>query len=383
MRLSVLSQRRHRKWLLAASTLSFLLVARGGIAHAADEPKPEGTPVLKVEGKASGDAKADEKKGPTGEEVEGDVEFDEPDGEPKDDNEAGEKKKHEKHEEFATVGADLVLGWGKVPFVVPNPVGGGAAPQTQTVSRQDQVSSNVQSFIFALSFEVAKHLDVGLRAPLTFATFNPDGAASRNTVAAGNVELEGEYSGAIARGLRLFGSLGVALPTADGNEIPNPLVNAPVGSIDQGSFDHYSLAKAAAFARGYEDNALFEPNRFGLVPKIGLLYRTHGLSIEPYIKVENLIGTSSNLENSYVGEFVGALRVGYWIHKEFEVAVRGWFNTGFAGGDEDKKTSAAVEPQVVLRFGPVRPYAGLILPVAGPPNDNGFIGARIGVSASF
>ncbi len=143
------------------------------------------------------------------------------------------------------------------------------------------------------------------------------------------------------------------------------------------------MAKAAAYARGYEDNALFEPNRFGIIPKVGLLWRFHGLSVEPYLKVENLVGTSSSLANGYVGELVGALRVGYWIRKEFELAVRGWFNTGFAGGNEDKMTSAAVEPQVVLRFGPVRPYAGLLLPVAGPPNDNGFIGARIGVAAGF
>ena len=143
------------------------------------------------------------------------------------------------------------------------------------------------------------------------------------------------------------------------------------------------MNKAAAFARGAEDNALFEPNRFGIIPKIGLLYRTHGLSLEPYVKVENLIGTSSNLANGYVGELVGGLRVGYWVHKEFEVAVRGWFNTGFAGGDDDKQTSVAVEPQIVLRFGPVRPYLGLLLPVAGPPHDYSFIGARIGVSASF
>jgi len=379
MRLSLRTRLTDRKWLLAWSALSCLLVARGGVARA-DDTKPEGTPVVKVKPKASGDV-AEEQKGPPGEEVEGDVEFDIPEGEAKDDL-RGDKKKHE---EVATVGVDLVLGWGKVPTVVPNPlgVGGGTAPQTQTVSRQDQTSSNVQSFLFAASFELGRHLDVGVRAPLTFATFNPNGAPSQTTFAAGNVELEGAYSGVVAHGLRLIGSLGVALPTADGNEIPDTLVNAPIGSIDQGSFNHYSAEKAAAFARGYEDNALFEPNRFGLVPKIGLLYRTHGLSIEPYLKVENLIGTSSNLANGYVGELVGALRVGYWIHKEFEVAVRGWFNTGFAGGSDDKVTSAAVEPQIVLRFGPVRPYLGLILPVAGPPNDNGFIGARIGVSASF
>ncbi len=249
--------------------------------------------------------------------------------------------------------------------MVPNPVTGtGSSPQTQTVSTQPKVSTNVQSFIFGAGFEFGRHVELGVRVPVTFATFNPNGAASRNTVAAGNVELEGGYSGVIARGLRLSGSLGVALPTADGNEIPANLTNAPVGSIDQASFDHYSLSKAAEYARGYEDNALFEPNRFGLVPKIDLLYRDHGFSLEPYLKVENLIGISSNQTNGYVGELVGALRIGYWIHREFEVAVRGWFNTGFAGrrrGQEDVGGGGAAD-RAAVRAGP---------PLRRPPSARG------------
>jgi hypothetical protein len=350
-----------RKWLLALSTLSCVLVARGGIASA-DEDK--GAKPEHAEAEASVEHTEE-----ASEEAEG---------------EEGDHKDHKKHEEVGMVGVDLVLGWGKVPFVALNgPLATTGSPQTASFSRVDQTPSNVQSFIFGGSLEVAPHIGVGLRVPVTTATFNPDGAPSRQTAGVGNVELEGEYGGPIGKGLRLVGTLGLALPTAEGNEIPDTLVNAPAGSFDQEAYDRYSMAKAASFARGYEDNALFEPNRFGIIPKVSLLWRMHGLSVEPYLKIENLVGTSTLLANSYIGELVGGLRVGYWIHKEFELAVRGWFNTGFAGGDDDKVTSAAVEPQIVLRFGPVRPYAGLIVPFAGPPNDNGYIGARIGVTAGF
>lgn len=297
----------------------------------------------------------------------------------KDGGEASEGEK--KHEDVGKVGLDLVLGWGKVPFAIESPPMG--AQPVPTYSYADKVPSNVQSFVLGAGLEVVEHFEVGARLPFTFAGFSPDGTPGRSTTSFGNLELEGEYGARVAQGLRLYGSLGVALPTAQGTEVPTDLSNAPATNVDASAYDRWSLNRAAAAARGYEDNALFEPNRFGIIPRVGLLYRNHGLSLEPYVKLENLVATSSSLANGYVGEFVGGLRVGYWVHKEFEVALRGWANVGFAGADEDKKTTVAIEPQVVLRFGPVRPYVGVILPFTGPPNDGGFVGARLGVDVAF
>jgi hypothetical protein len=296
--------------------------------------------------------------------------------------EGAETKEGEaKHEEVGNVGLDLVLGWGKVPFAVATPPTGGQ-PQT-TYSYADKVPSNVQSFILQGGLEVVEHVEVGARLPFTFAGFSPDGTEGRSTSSFGNLELEGAYGGRVAQGLRLTGSLGIALPTAQGSELPSTLSNALATTVDQSAYDRWSPSRAAMAARGYEDNALFEPQRLGIVPKVGLLYRSHGLSVEPYLKLENLVGTSSSLANSYVGELVGGLRVGYWVHKEFEVALRGWVNVGYAGGDEDKKTTVAIEPQVVLRFGPVRPYVGFIYPFTGPANDGGFFGIRLGAAVTF
>jgi hypothetical protein len=283
--------------------------------------------------------------------------------------------------ERAMLALDLVLGWGKVPFALQNqPVGG--TPGV-TYSRSDSTESNVQSFLLGGSLEIAEHLGIGARMPFTFASFSPDGSPSRGTSAPGNLELEGEYSAPVAHGLRLIAALGVALPTATGTEIPPGLTNQPAGATDVTAYDRWSLSKAAAYARGYEDNALFEPDRLGLVPKVGLSYRLRGLSIEPHVKVENLIGTTSSLDASYVGELVASLRVGYWVHRQFEVAVKGWVNAGFAGTSDDKTTAASLEPALVLRFGPVRPYAGVIIPLAGPPSDNHFVGLRVGVAAAL
>jgi hypothetical protein len=287
----------------------------------------------------------------------------------------------EEHEDRFQVGLDMVLGWGNVPFAVQNlPTTGN---QALTYTRQDQTPSDVQSFIVKGSAEVAEHVEVGFRLPFTFASFSPEGSASRSATSLGNLELEGEYSVPLGRDLKLLAALGVALPTAQGQEVPEGLANLPASLANESAYDRWSLSRAAAFARGYEDNALFEPQRLGLVPKLGLNYSAHGLSIEPYVKVENLIGTSTLLDTSYVGELVGALRVGYQVHRRIEVALRGWVNVGFAGTADDKVTAAALEPQVLFRFGPVRPYAGVIIPLAGPPHDNGFFGVRLGLSASF
>jgi hypothetical protein len=284
-------------------------------------------------------------------------------------------------EERFMLGLDLVLGWGKVPFAVQNlPASGNPAI---TYTRSDQTQSNVQSFVLAASAEVREHLGVGVRLPFTFAGFTPDGSAARSTTNLGNVELEGEYSAPLGHGLRLVGALGVALPSAQGDEIPSTLNQTPSSQVDQTAFDRWSLARAAMSARGYEDNALFEPHRLGIIPKISLLYRLRGLSVEPFVKVENLVGTQTTLAQSYVGELVGGARVGYWVHRQFEVALKGWVNVGYAGGDEDKKTVFSLEPQLVLRFGPVRPYAGVILPLVGPPQDNSFLGVRVGVAGGF
>jgi hypothetical protein len=317
----------------------------------------------------------------------GDVDVDRPTieshGEVRVEGRAGEHAEEAggEHEDRYELGLDMVLGWGKVPFAVQNLPTTNA--QALTYTRADQTPSDVQSFLLQGSAEVAEHVEVGFRLPFTFASFSPEGSVPRSATSLGNLELEGAYSVPLGRGLKLVAALGVALPTAEGQEIPAGLVNQSVSGADASAYDRWSLSRAAAFARGYEDNALFEPHRLGLVPKVALAYRARRLSVEPYVKVENLIGTSTLLDASYVGELVGGLRVGYRVLRHVEVALRGWVNVGFAGTADDKVTAAALEPMVAFPLGPVRPYAGVIIPLTGPPSDNGYVGVRIGLSGSF
>jgi hypothetical protein len=305
-----------------------------------------------------------------------------PAGEHAEHAEASEKEsEHEAEEKRFAVWLDAVLGWGHAPFAAQNlPATGN--PQL-TYSRYDQTATDVQSFILGGSVEVVPHIGVEVRVPLTFATFSPPGSQSRSATAFGNIELAGEYEAEPARGLELIVALGVALPTAQGTAVPDDLAQAPASQVDSNAYDRWSLSRAASFARGYEENALFEPKRLGIIPKVALRYTLGGFVLEPFVKVENLIGTSTTLAAGYVGELVGGATVGYRIIKPLELGLRGWVNVGFAGADEDKVTAVAIEPRVLAYLGPVSPYAGVIIPVAGPPSDASFFGVRLGAAVKF
>jgi len=293
-------------------------------------------------------------------------------------------------EERFTLSADLVLGWGKAPFAVQNlPTTG---TQAVTYSYAGATPSDVQSFIFSGLVEVAKHVEIGARLPLSFATFtpqgsSPEGAAARSTNSFGNIEIEAEYGSRVALSgastLNVVGILGVALPTALGDEIPSDLAARNASAVDVNAYDRFSLSRAASMARGEEDSALFEPRRLGIVPKIAVSYRGPLLSIEPSLKVENLLSTSSSLAAPYIGELVPALRVGYRATRVVELDLRAWANVRFAAESGDRSTTAAVEPRIALRFGTVIPYAGIIIPVTGLAYSDSFLGIRLGVAGSF
>lgn len=280
-----------------------------------------------------------------------------------------------------TLWLDGVLGWGKTPFAVQNLPNGGSPDLTYT--RSDRTPTDVQSFILGGSAKVAPHVGVGVRLPFAFATFSPQGSEARAATALGNIELAGEYSLPLAAGITLVGRLGLTLPTAPGTAIPAGLNQADAATVDVASFDRWSLGRAASYARGYEEDELFEPQRLGIVPKVALRYAAAGFVVEPYVKVANLIGTSNSLDASYVGELVGGLRVGYWLSPHVELALRGWVNGVYAGAAADKTTAAALEPQVFLRFGPVLPFAGVIVPFEGAPSEGSFFGVRLGLAGRF
>src|SRR5579871_47439 len=129
-----------------------------------------------------------------------------------------------------TVGVDFVAGWGKTLAADQIPPGSANVNPVNTVSA-DPVSTD--SFVVSFDYAPVKHVGVGLRIPLTTGTISPDGYQSRFISAFGNVELEGEYAMPLSKNLALVLSLGFALPTAQGTEVPATTAGLAGKTFDQ------------------------------------------------------------------------------------------------------------------------------------------------------
>jgi hypothetical protein len=286
-------------------------------------------------------------------------------------------------EEPLWIGVDLVIGSGTTNVAntaSPSPVEAGPINSVGTAR------ITTESLMFGAGVDIGR-FGFGARFPLTFGTINPSGLTSRETVAFGNVEVEGEFVHKIRHDLELRYALGVTLPTAQGKEVPpnsSGLEPNQSGVLDQNSYDRAALNLAAASVRGFEDNAMFELDRVGVIPKVTLTYRWRALVVEPWVKLENLIDTSGSADHKYLAELVVGARAGYLITPHVEPGVRVWMNTdGALNGISGDGPVAVVEPEVRFPFHYVTPMIGGILPFAGPLTNPYFFGIRVAAVARF
>jgi hypothetical protein len=289
------------------------------------------------------------------------------------------------------ISIDAVFGWGQETTVSPL----ATPPNGQLPSYGLQNASiSVQSYLLGLSYDVRPGLGIGLKVPFTGGLFTPDGGSERGTTSFGNVEIGADYDHEISETLKFLAFLEVTLPTAQGSELPaaDALTSTNAFNVNQSGYDRLVINRAAAASRGYEDNALFEPGRVGIIPKVALHFESHGFSLAPYVKLEALIATSSDAERRVIPELVGGLRLAYRFD-ELEVGARVW---GAADLGDKGNDALVLEPELRAFIGPVRPTVGVIIPLTGPvhddplaappttaPNDRAFLGLRLGLAVLF
>jgi hypothetical protein len=296
------------------------------------------------------------------------------------DEKAADKGDAEKEEKNVELDLDVVIGTATTESVTQTQIGGSVSgsPNPTTVAGSTKVTS--YSFVLGAGWELAHNFELAVRFPIVGGTIF--GPYQRGASGIGNIELVAEGEINLATNLGLVLGLGVALPTAQGSEFNAANPAAIAGAIDQGSSDRFAVQRAVAMARGYEDNALFEPAHLGVVPELKLAWGERGKwKLDPWVKLENLIATSSGLAHDYVGELVFGVNAGYNVTKAFEPAVRVWVNAPLTGADFT--TVAVVEPEVRLHFGDITPLVGVILPFAGPLTSPEAVGVRIGVGGRF
>jgi hypothetical protein len=312
--------------------------------------------------------------------------------------EAGEGEEGEEKEPKVNLFIDGVFGFGDVPALNANPpVTLGTAP-THTLENTHVASD---SYILGGSYLIAKNLTIGARVPIVHAAFGPENLETqRGTTTLGNLEIWAAYEKKLTKKLAIIPELGIALPTAVGDELPtgDDVANDPAKNYDNNASDRFSALQAASASRGLEESALFEAHRIGIIPKIELEYKTKKLTIAPYVKLENLISTQSDVEHRYLGEIVPGFLVSYKLIKYLDVGLRGWASIAFDKEDHDNNMEIVVEPQLRGHFGPINPTVGLLLPVfptkapdsnytPGQPYDPifdpRFIALRIAIGVNF
>ncbi len=293
---------------------------------------------------------------------------------------------------------DGVFGFGDVPALNANPpVTLGTSP-SHTLENTHVASD---SYILGGSYLVAKNLTIGARIPIVHAAFGPENLETqRGATTIGNLEIWAAYEKKLSKQLAIIPELGIALPTAVGDELPtgDDVAANPTANYDNNAYDRFSALQAASASRGLEESALFEAARIGIIPKIELEYKMKKLTIAPYVKLENLISTQSDPEHRYLGEIVPGFLVSYKVIKFLDVGLRGWASIAFDKEDHDNNALIVVEPQLRAHFGPIHPVVGLLLPVFpatapgntyNPPTpydpvfDPRFLALRLSLAATF
>jgi hypothetical protein len=291
--------------------------------------------------------------------------------------------------------ADMVVGYGHVPTL------NAALPTTLTtgtLASVDDTKITSDSYILGLGWWLRNSLRLGFRLPIAHAQYSPgESKLARGVTALGNLEFSVLYERQLSKSLALIPSLALTLPTAPGSELPAAAqVEAnPSATYGNGTADRYSTLRAAAGSRGFEENPLFSSQRFGIVPRVDLSFRSGKIEIAPFVKMDNLFSSTKSATEGWLGNIVGGASVGVGLAKWLDFGIRAWASYALQKDGRDDNLLVDVEPQLRLHFGPIHPVIGLLIPVLpiskdsrtlpskDPVYDPRFVAFRLAVAAKF
>jgi hypothetical protein len=276
------------------------------------------------------------------------------------------------------VGIDAVIGFGKLAEA------GAPASSAPDVT--------AYSFVIGAGYELSPSFGLSLRFPFTSASIKEAGGdKSESAAAIGNVELAPEYVYRASPTTKIPIELAIVAPTATGD--PFAAVTEPE------QLRRAAAQDIAAAARGWEDNALFAPHRFGVVPRVGLEYARGAMEIGAFTKYELTFKSGGNdappgyKANTGMTWVTGGSFFYEVLPETLSVGTRAWLTELVTeeieaplgpGEASPSKTQFVLEPGVRAKIKMIRPSIGYILPIGGRlGGDAKMSGLRIAVAAVF
>lgn len=269
-----------------------------------------------------------------------------------------------------SVGLDTVTGFGDATFIAPADTESADAIAAEAGIKTAEVVTG--SIIVGGAYELTEHLGVGARVPIVLGQWQ-----DRSESVLGNVELEAEYGIPLNDNAYLRFGLGLALPVAQGREVPEAeAVPTEMDAATLRAYDRGALLKAAVASRGLEDEALFEVDHLGIVPKLSLDVHYKRLLLGPFTRVENLLDTRGSEGESMFEWLVGSYG-GVEVSRYVDIGARAFADIVLAG---PSSPAFVVEPQLTAHLGQLRAVLGGIWPALGSASLRQFVGVRALIS---
>ena len=296
-----------------------------------------------------------------------------------------EKQGREREEDTAPffVGIDALFGF--------RPVEHHNKAMSESLEEENQPRERtVKSFVFSAGYDVSQHFTIGARLPLTYATFEFSDREQKHLVALGNLELAPTYDIEVGHRMELTFDLGIALPTATGDEF----------SEQSGKRRTAYANLAASRFRGFRNNALFASHRLGFVPGAEFEIERGGLQISVFTKLEILVhaggATPAPIEgkiNEIAFESVTGFELfGSPAPELLSVGIQSWLThtavgevkfVDVPGEKRPGTTQVMLMPEVRIFAGSLRSDIGVLVPISGPLGDWKYLALRTGLSTEF
>lgn len=253
--------------------------------------------------------------------------------------------------------------------------------------------SRATSVIASLGVALGPRWALGLRVPVTTADFLFAENDSARVWSLGNTELSAKYTARpfVRRDVELELELGLAIPTATGDEY---------GS-EQDPQRHAFANLAAQRFRGYLDNALFSPHRFGVVPKATLGWEAERWAFDAFSKLEFLADRGGTAPPPELGTLTQtALELVSGVHAQVapfrdprvRFGVRSWIAWTIVGevkepdrteGSEAPRLQWVVTPEIAFDASPLRSSLGFIAPIGGLLGRTDYLAMQFKIQLEF